>query len=81
MLNMLQTKVWQTAGINIPKTQFFKYPRLITLAAYIKELSTPELAPVNTATHSGSTLTMLEELRKEVSKLSDDDITALLNKY
>ncbi|MCF8318465.1 MAG: ketoreductase and phosphopantetheine attachment site domain-containing protein, partial [Haliscomenobacter sp.] len=81
MLNMLQTKVLQTTGINISITQFFKHPSLIALAAYLKEFSSPELAPVNAATHSDSTLTISEELRKEVSKLSDDDITALLNKY
>lgn len=79
MLNMLQTKVRQTAGINIPITQFFKYPSLITLATYLKEFSSPESA--NVATLSGTTLTISEELRKEVSQLSDDDITALLNQY
>ena len=81
MLNMLQTKVRQTAGINIPITQFFKHPSLFALATYLKELSSTELAPVNESILSGSTLTISEELREEVSQLSDDDIMALLNKY
>ena len=81
MLNMLQTKVRQTSGINIPIAQFFKHTSLITLAAYLKELSSPEFTTINPATLSNSTFTISDELRDDVSKLSDDDIMALLNKY
>jgi hypothetical protein len=73
--------VRQTSGINIPIAQFFKHTSLITLAAYLKELSSPEFTTINPATLSNSTFTISDELRDDVSKLSDDDIMALLNKY